>query len=81
MKALWLVGLLGLLLAVGYGKVAGTAGDALQPPGGPVAVKATLVADDKGLSPDRVSEYRVLHRTLDQDIPLHAMTAAFTCPE
>jgi len=80
MKALWLVGLLGLLLGVAYDKVAGTAGGA-QSPGGPVAVKATLAADDKGLSPDRVSEYRLLHRTLDQDIPLHAMTAAFTCPE
>ena len=81
MKALWLVGLLGVLLTVAYDKVAGTAGDAPQPPGGAVAGQATVAIDDKGLSPARLSQYRLLHRALELDIPLHAMTAAVSCAE
>ena len=76
MKALWLVGLLGLLLTVAYDKVAGTAGDGPRPLGGPVAVQATVAIGDKGLSPARLSEYRLLHRAFDHDIPLHAAAAA-----
>jgi hypothetical protein len=81
MKALWVVGLLGLLLTVAYDKVGGTAGDAPQPPGGPVAREATVAIGDQGLSLARLSEYRLLHRALDHDIPLHAMTAASSCAE
>ena len=78
MKVLWLVGLLGLLL-VAYDKVAGTTGEAPGPLGGLVAAQATVAIDDNGLSPARLSEYRLVHRALERDIPLHAMTAAFSC--
>ena len=71
----------GVLMTVACGKVAGTAGDAPQLPLGAVATQATVAIDDKELSPARLSEYRLLHRGLDQDVPLHAMTVVFSCAE
>jgi hypothetical protein len=81
MKALWLVGLLVLLLTVAYDKV-GTASSAAQRPAEPVAPQSAVAIEDKTLLPARLSEYAFLHQAArDRDIPRHLMSAAPLCPE
>jgi hypothetical protein len=81
MKALWLVGLLALLLTVAYDKV-GPASSAAQRPAESVVPQSAVAIEDKGLSAARLSEYAFLHQAArERDIPLHRMSAAPLCPE
>lgn len=78
-KAIWLLGLLALLLTIAYDKVAGTS-EGTARSGAPLVVAATA-ATGSGLAPARLADYALLHRTRDEGISLRAMTAAFSCPE
>ena len=81
MKALWLLGLLTLLLTVAYYKV-GTASNAVQRPAGPVELQSAAAIHDPPQSYARLSEYALLHQAArDRDMPLHLMSTASICPE
>jgi hypothetical protein len=79
MKALWLVGLLGLLLAVAYDKVASIPGEETRR-----AAATTLISvaiSDSDLVRPALSNYVLLHRTRPEGVPLHPMTGTDICPE
>ena len=81
MKAIWLLGLMSMLLMLAYDKVAGMPGQLSQRLDWPVAPAGPGAGEDGTALPAEISEYLFVHQTRDEILPVHAMAGVKTCPE
>jgi hypothetical protein len=80
-KAIWLLGLVSLLLIVAYDKVAGAPSGAAHGADRPVTRPAPAAKERSGVLPAGLSEYVFFHQTRHENIPVHAMAGVKACPE
>jgi len=81
MKAIWLVGLMSMLLIVAYSKVASAPSDGAQGPDRSGTTPVPVAMESNGDLPAGFSEYVFLHHARNESIPVHAMAGVKACPE
>lgn len=80
MKAIWLLGLLSMLLIVANNKVA-SAPSGAQGPDRPVTMPVPVAMGSNGNLPAGLSEYVFLHHARNENIAVHAMAGVKACSE
>ena len=81
MKAIWLTGLVFLLLMAAYSQVSGKTGEAVKGVGVPAILPAPAVAGARDTLPVWLSEYVHMHQNRDEDVQIHAVAGMLSCPE